>query len=266
MIGRTNAGGGGGGGLNYKVVGGTTEPGNPRENTIWVKTDVKIESHTFSENEPNSPAEGMVWIRVGKTSTVGFNALKKNCIVILPVAVSQYADGSWVPLDAYIYQGGWVHFANAILYLFNKGDLCEGVSGGWVATDRHVHPTNPRTPTLTFNGESMTVSYNSNRNFAGGTVETVNEIDLSSFSKLTFNVTAVTNKSGQTSEANQDCGISIGVMDTTQMLYDYAASNAPRVGENVIDVSAIEGAHKICINVISSTGLVSVTVDSIHLE
>ena len=265
MIGRTNAGGSGGG-LNYKIVGNTTEPGNPKENTIWIKTDVKITCHTFSEKEPNSPVEGMVWIMVGRDSAVGFNALKKNCIVILPVAVLQYADGSWVPMDSYIYQGGWVHFASAILYLFNKGDLCEGVSGGWVATDRHVHSTNPRTPTLTVDGESMTVSYNSSKNFAGGTVETVNAIDLSSFRKLTFNVTAVTNKSGQTSEANRDCGISIGVTDSTDTLYKFAASTAPRVGENVIDVSAIEGRHKICINVISSSGLVSVTVDSIRLE
>ena len=41
MIGPTNARGGGGG-LNLKVVGGTTQPTNPRENTIWVNTTTAI--------------------------------------------------------------------------------------------------------------------------------------------------------------------------------------------------------------------------------
>ena len=31
-----------GGGLNFKIVGGTTEPTNPKENTVWINTDVDI--------------------------------------------------------------------------------------------------------------------------------------------------------------------------------------------------------------------------------
>ena len=112
----------------------------------------------------------------------------------------------------------------------------------------------------------MTVSYNSTKNYAGGTVETLNEIDLTNYTKLTFNVTAVTNTSGQTSIENNECGISIGVMDMTRENYGFAAVKAPTVGENVIDISAVEGAHKIAINVISSSGLVSVSVDSVKVE
>lgn len=50
MIGRTNAAGGAG--LNFKVVGGTTNPGNPKENTIWVKTDTRITGWDFSHSAP----------------------------------------------------------------------------------------------------------------------------------------------------------------------------------------------------------------------
>lgn len=39
--------------LNFKVVGGTTEPTNPKENTIWVNTDEKITSWHFGAEEPN---------------------------------------------------------------------------------------------------------------------------------------------------------------------------------------------------------------------
>ena len=53
MIGRTNAGGGSGGGLNFKVVGGTSAPASPKENTIWVNTDTAIPSWHFGVDEPN---------------------------------------------------------------------------------------------------------------------------------------------------------------------------------------------------------------------
>lgn len=46
-------GAGGGASLNFKVVGGTTEPVSPKENTIWVNTDQKITSWHFGAEEPN---------------------------------------------------------------------------------------------------------------------------------------------------------------------------------------------------------------------
>ncbi|MBQ5841371.1 MAG: hypothetical protein IIW40_05395, partial [Clostridia bacterium] len=49
MLGRTNVGGMG---LNFKVVGGTVQPENPRENMLWINTDVDIESWTFAAENP----------------------------------------------------------------------------------------------------------------------------------------------------------------------------------------------------------------------
>ena len=43
----------GGGGLNFKVVGGLTQPTDPAENTIWVNTGVTIASWHFGVREPN---------------------------------------------------------------------------------------------------------------------------------------------------------------------------------------------------------------------
>ena len=45
--------GGGGANLNFRVLGGTTQPANPKENDIWVNTDAKITSWVFSVTEPN---------------------------------------------------------------------------------------------------------------------------------------------------------------------------------------------------------------------
>lgn len=44
--------GGGSGGLNLKVVGGTTEPTNPKENMIWVNTDTEITEWVFAAENP----------------------------------------------------------------------------------------------------------------------------------------------------------------------------------------------------------------------
>lgn len=46
------AGSGSGAGLNFKVVGGTTQPSNPSENTIWVNTDKEITGWIFSAKNP----------------------------------------------------------------------------------------------------------------------------------------------------------------------------------------------------------------------
>ena len=51
MLGRTNTGSGGGGGLNFKVV-GNPKPTNPKENTLWIDTDVKFKRWVFSATEP----------------------------------------------------------------------------------------------------------------------------------------------------------------------------------------------------------------------
>lgn len=48
---------GGGAALNFKVVGGTTEPLNPAENTIWVNTDTEITAWAFSADDPSGVVE-----------------------------------------------------------------------------------------------------------------------------------------------------------------------------------------------------------------
>lgn len=119
MIGITNAGGGGGGSLNFKVVGGTSAPASPAENTIWVNTSVAITSWIFSTTAPTSPAAGMVWFATGNSSSVAFNAVKKNGIWIYPASCQQYISGSWVSKTAKTYKGGaWVEW---LYWLYDTG-------------------------------------------------------------------------------------------------------------------------------------------------
>lgn len=118
MIGITNAGGGGGG-LNFKVVGGTSTPTAPAENTIWVNTAVSITSWAFSATAPTSPAAGMVWFAIGSSSSVAFNATKKNGIWVYPAGCQQYVSGTWVTKTAKTYQSGaWKDW---MYWLYNTG-------------------------------------------------------------------------------------------------------------------------------------------------
>lgn len=102
--------------LNFKVVGGTSQPTSARENTIWVNTDVDITSWAFAATEPVEPSEGMVWITVSNTSPVAFNALRKNELMIYPIAAKQYIGGVWVDKTAMIYQdGAWQSWITDII-------------------------------------------------------------------------------------------------------------------------------------------------------
>lgn len=120
MLGRTNTGGGGSGGLNFQVIGGTTAPSNPKENMIWVNTDTPITSWIFSATEPSPAEAGMVWIFTGTSSTVEFNALKKNGIQVYPISAKQYVNGTWVEVVAKSYQNG--EWKGWNLYIFKSGE------------------------------------------------------------------------------------------------------------------------------------------------
>lgn len=95
----------GGAVLNFEVV-GNPQPTSPKANTIWINTDAEITSWVFSADEPAVPTDGMVWISIDNASTISFNALKKEILMVYPIMSHQYVDGAWVTKDAQIYQSG----------------------------------------------------------------------------------------------------------------------------------------------------------------
>lgn len=120
---------GGGAGLNFKIVGGTSQPTNPTENMIWVNTDNEITSWAFSATEPVDKVPGMVWFKTGSVSTVAFNAIKKNRVTIYPMSAVQLIDSEWKSVDTKSYLNGtWTNWR---VYLFNNGPV-EGLGANWV--------------------------------------------------------------------------------------------------------------------------------------
>lgn len=233
---------GGGTSLNFKVV-GNPQPENPKENTIWIDTDTPVDGWMLGAAQPENPTEGMVWISTGTSSSVPFNALKKNGITVYPLSAKQYVGGAWVDKTAQIYKSGvWVDF---VTYLFANGDECKQITGGWYIAIN----TSPNNATYSnSNGHlnlKLTISYNI-------TASTKNTIDLTDVDTIVVKATTVTGSYVALKVKNDASG------GTSATLV--SANIAP--GENKIDVSQITGSYYVAFEV--SAGELSVS--EVHLE
>lgn len=117
--------GGGSGGLNFKIVSYATESellaDTPKENTIGVITSIPITGYHFGTEEPSPAAAGMVWITTGTSSTIAFNALKKNAIQVYPISAKQHISGAWVDVAVKSYSNGkWVELVTDCILVPNS--------------------------------------------------------------------------------------------------------------------------------------------------
>ena len=122
---------GGGAGLNFKVVGGTSQPTSPSENTIWVNTDTAISDWILDYDQPITRSDGTalsggeVWLKTGSASNAAFNAVKKNGIWVYPASCNQYVNGAWVAKTVKVYQSGAWKDLDFVLF---DGSLSAGQS------------------------------------------------------------------------------------------------------------------------------------------
>lgn len=250
--------GGSGSGLNFKVVGDTTQPANPSENMIWVNTDAEITSWIFSAAEPTEPTEGMVWISTGVVSSTTFNALKKNGIQIYPAHAKHYVSGSWIQKFAKIYQGGtWVDFWNNVLY--ESGNEYEFVTGGWIGTPKKYDSGSNAVEAKITRG-STTITMKSNGD-GGCLVHTANKIDLTNYSKLVFDG-KVSKASSYASLANMRVWSNFGTYQTSNAAAT-ASLQYHSDGEVTLDVSKLTGSYYIGFGLHASG---TVVMRSMHLE
>jgi hypothetical protein len=239
MLGRTNTGGGGGGGLNYTVVGGTSAPSNPKENTIWVNTSTEITFHAFQPFTPSNPQEGWVWIKAGTESGVAFNALKKNRIQLYPLSAKQYISGAWVDKTAKSYQGGkWVDWWNGQLY--DNGNQYTEVTGGWAAYAYKISTSgsDPTKPTLTVGSNNLKLSFAtaSSGGYRAGALFTEKAIDVTNYSKLTMTVSSYSN--------GADGKPGFGLTKNKANSFTSAASTTiDSTGTKTVDISKLSGTY-----------------------
>ena len=235
--------GGGSGGLNFKVV-GNPQPANPKENTIWLNTDVKITGCYFQAEQPDEMADGEVWISTGTGSHVAFNALKKDTIMVYPLKAKQYVSGAWVDVTAKIYQGGeWADWWNGELY--DSGDEFEGVTGGWITQALPMHSGGYSAKlSVTKGSTSMTITNNSAG--CGGIVRTNNAVDITNHNTLKFSGSVETSTSGHDWWFEFVVWSKIGSYFTQNVVaYKCLENSDGESGTFAIDVSALKGSHYI---------------------
>ena len=163
--------------LNFIVV-PNPKPENPSENTIWVDTD-QVTGWYFGSARPEAAQEGALWFPAAVAGAGEFNALKKNTLTVCPLAAHQMTGGAWVRKQSQIYKGGWVDFD---LYLYQQGDLCARLTGGYVT---HLIAGAYGDPGVEFLEDRIKITTTGD---SQPLVRTRDKIDLSSFSKLTLGI------------------------------------------------------------------------------
>lgn len=236
MIGLTNAGGGGGGGLNFAIVGSLTQPTSPRENTIWVKTETKIPGWIFSPTEPTNPEGGTVFFKTALTSSVGFNALKKNGLQVYPISAKQYISGAWVAKTAKTYQGGaWVEWIN---YLYNNGTISDAL-GGFTGYAQRFLDTSGIAATVRYNDDSIYIEVGTTNK--SGAALSNNKLDVTKWKTIYIR------GSISAKDAYHGC---FGLQPNTSSTLPPTAYTADNVSGteavHKIDVSSLTGEYYLC--------------------
>lgn len=235
----------GGTSLNFNVVGGTTQPTSPKENTIWVKTNVPIPACELSEvhGSPSWPmAKGFVYVTIEGGNNNGgknFEVIKDKFVYVRAIGCIQNQDGTksgWKRMNAYIYNSGkWTQFAKE----FDGYLLKDGVWSSYAC---------PNGITGGFNLEHITKETYNGVNVLKMTAQceafTADAVDLSGYSNLNATIHAI---SGGT--------FTLGVATSTNSSAVVASSESETTRTISIDIGGITGSRYIMLSQISgSTG------------
>lgn len=234
--------GGGGASLNFKVVGGTTQPSSPSANTIWVNTNAGITNWHIGKyiTPPATGTEGQVLIHAetsrGASTANAFNAIKKGNLWVAPLVAHQYVNGAWVEKTAKIYQDGKWNDLVYELYLYNYGTISN--QAGTLQQTGVKYGGNASSCTLKQNTSNVTIGTYAN---GGALVYFTTQIDLTNYSTLYFNGSVVDKNTATYSEK---CGIGVWKSIPT--------SNAGTEASAIMEGFRAEGTHQL--NIASCTG------------
>lgn len=261
MIGRTNGSGnsgGGGGAAALAVVGGTVRPANAAQGTIWVNTSVDITDCVLSAAEPANPVAGMVWITIGdKGSIKAASPVGGDWVVVYPLSAKQRVNGAWVDKEAKSYIGGEWFDLVATLYLYNNGDECVDISGGFKA---YAYKPSGAGGTVLAPGQYLDTS--------GGKIKLTfpsGGYAFSLFNETAFSIDDINQIEVVYSEASAS-GVTLGVTQTKAQSYSIAAAATPASGAGVatIDVSALTGDYYFVVSMTGSSSA-AITISEIRL-
>ena len=265
-------------GLNFEVV-CNPQPANPKENTLWINTDVKITGYDFSVKEPTLPFEGMVWFPTGTTSSFEINVLKKNSIHVYPMSAKQYINGTWEEKTAQGYRNGeWV---NLVVFLYNLGNECTNITGGWFTTAKSCTSSyeNGTNPTIAKNDSSITISLsNSGTVRKAGALHMGEDVEFTKYSKLCVEFSQI--KASGTLTGNRGARVCVSVANRNNTYWETNAAaieklsyGAAKTDVNIIvelNVEKLTGLYDVYIGLTSFTEntshSISATISRMYLK
>lgn len=188
---------------------------------------------------PQSVEYGTVWIQTAKNGSASLNALRRNALMLNPADVQSLigldlfgsGERTWMKLPGYVYQNGeWIQIKTLTLTLYDAGNTCSEVTGGWAKTGG----------TLTFNADHMLLMG------SGVVLFTVNMISLRNYSTLRFSVIASSTESVTTVGvgAGTAAGEFVSSMAVPQGSADYTDVD--------VDVSGLMGTYYVKVQTYAS--------------
>ena len=224
--------------LNFNVVGGSSVPSNPKENTIWINTEETVTDYVFSDQQPSDPVSGQVWIVTSYTSSAVFNALKNNYIHVKPVSAKQYISDTWVSKTAKIYQNDeWIEW---VIWIYKEGVINTELTGGFERYAYKVSGSGSDSvkPTVTVGENSITITSN---NDDAGIYSPLNKIDLTNINSIKIDATSV-------SYGSSGSYIHLAVVSERKNSYTTISHTLiTDIGISALDVSSITGEYYILI-------------------
>lgn len=211
----------GGAGLNFKIVGGTAQPASPKENTIWINTDMSIPKWEISFSRPQASVAGQVWLVAGAESDISFNTLKKNGITVKIIAAEQWNGTEWVDVvvKGYI-NGGW---KDSDIYVFSAS---HGINRGtWQINNDG---------TVSVSESEVLVQTNE---YTYGYAVCSEGIDVTNFNTVVFNVSNF-------------------YQNDNDAVYHYVGlAPEPQANDNFVSKVMVDGAKEYTIDISSLTGI-----------
>lgn len=154
--------------------------------------------------------------------------------------------------------------ANAV-YLYNAGDNCTSLTGGWQAQSKALNSSNTGagTPAVSNGSSSVTVTASSSSTYRGGIFRTTSKIDLSNYDKIRFTGTATS--SGEADRCRLCIWSAIGTYQEDNLVGYvnlYGASSSTKS----LDISSLSGSYYVGFGLFYSSSTVpSFTMTKLEL-
>lgn len=265
-IGRTNVGGGSGtGGMNFRVIGASSQPSSPKENDIWIKTSTPILNGQVFFNESvdsfwTGGGNGSVLITYTASSsslasTTGLNLIVQKGIYREVNAnltgCRQLIGGTWTSMDAYIYHAssGWVQFSSNIYWIFKEGSSWQNGAEftGAAKAANSSQTTNKQAPGASWVGNAIQLTQANQKN---GVFMCTHTLPTSRFRTIHVNMTTTNLGSGA------NTGFFVWNQNGTYFLENVVARTTNASGNLTLDISNVNSDYYVGFGLYSQATIV----------